>query len=52
MQAVPNVSRVAELLKLLWHETWEIEAQAVLCGLDRRDAEPIRPLGFRRRDPR
>ena len=46
LQAVPNVSRAAELLRLDWHTAWEIKARAVDRGLARRAAEPIATLGL------
>lgn len=46
LQAVPNVSRAADLLRLDWHSAWEIKARAVERGLERRKAEPIAALGL------
>ncbi len=36
LQAVPNVSRAAVLLRLDWHSAWELKARAVARGLERR----------------
>jgi transposase len=46
LQAVPNVSRAAELLRLDWHSAWEIKARAVERGLAQRQAAPIAALGL------
>lgn len=46
LQAVPNVSRAAELLRLDWHSAWELKARAVARGLERRQVEPIATLGL------
>jgi transposase len=46
LQAVPNVSRAADLLRLDWHSAWEMKARAVARGLERRQAEPIAALGL------
>ncbi len=46
LQAVPKVSRAAELLRLDRHSAWEIKARAVDRVLARRAAEPISNLGL------
>jgi len=46
LQAVPNVSRAADLLRLDWHSVWEIKSRAVARGLERRQAEPMAALGL------
>jgi len=45
-EAVPNVSKAADLLRLDWHSAWEIKRRAVDRGLARRTAEPIVSLGL------
>jgi transposase len=46
LQAVSNVSRAADLLRLDWHSAWEIKRRAVARGLERRKADPIATLGL------
>jgi transposase len=46
LEAVPNVSRAAGLLKLEWHSVWAIKQRAVERGLERRAAEPVPALGL------
>ncbi len=46
LQAVPNVTRAAELLRLDWHSVWELKARAVARGLERRQDEPIDTPGL------
>jgi hypothetical protein len=46
LQAAPNVSRAAELLRLDWHSAWELRARTVARGLERRQAKPIATLGL------
>ena len=45
-EAVPNVSKAADLLNLDWHSAWAIKRRAVERGLERRTAEPIAALGL------
>ena len=46
LQAVTNVSRGAELLRLDWHSALEIKRRAVERGLERRQVEPIAAVGL------
>lgn len=45
LEAVPNVSRAAALLRLDWHSAWEIKRRAVERGLARREDEPVPEIG-------
>jgi transposase len=46
LEAVPNVSRAAGLLRLDWHSAWEIKRRAVERGLARRNDEPVPQVGI------
>lgn len=46
LEAVPNVSRAAALLRLDWHSAWEIKRRAVERGLARRKDESVPQLGI------
>ena len=46
LEAVPNVSRAAGLLRLDWHSAWEIKRRAVERGLARRTDEAVPQLGI------
>jgi transposase len=46
LEAVPNVSRAARLLRLDWHSAWEIKRRAVERGLARRADQPVPQLGI------